>query len=60
MVTMTKEYNKKYYEEHKYMYKTKYNVSITCSVCGAVIKKKNLCRHQRSKKCKTFSKLKSI
>ena len=51
MVTMTKEYNKKYYEEHLHEYKTKYNVSITCSVCGAVIKKKNLNRHNKSKKC---------
>ena len=51
MVTMTTEYNKKYYKEHLYVYKTKYNVSISCLVCGAVIKKKNLNRHNRSKKC---------
>lgn len=47
---MSQEYNKKYYQEHKYVYKSKYNVNTTC-LCGAVVKKKNLIRHNRSKKC---------
>lgn len=51
MVTMSKLYNKKYYQEHKYVYKSKYNVNTTCLICGAVVKKKNLIRHNKSKKC---------
>lgn len=60
MVTMSKEYSQKYYRENLHVYKSKYNVSTTCPVCGAVIKKKNLFRHQRSIRCQKILELKSI
>jgi len=43
-----KEYNKKYREDNK----DKLKESIKCNVCNSIVFKKNLKRHQQTKKCK--------
>ena len=56
---------KLYYEANKEANKEKYNaqnklsyeankVEVTCNICGTQLFKKNLRRHQKTKKCQSF------
>jgi len=40
-----------YYENNKEKIRTKQNESIKCNVCNSIVFKRNLKRHQNSKKC---------
>lgn len=48
-----KEYSKRYYQKNREIWVEKYNgQKVTCTICGSIISKCNLLRHQRTnKKC---------
>jgi hypothetical protein len=50
-----KEYKKQYYEQNKEKISEKEKVKVTCEVCGSVVRKKELARHQKTKKCAKIS-----
>jgi len=45
-------YQKKYYQQNKEIALTKQKEKITCSICGKLISRRNIKRHQRNSNCK--------
>ena len=52
--TSRKEYFRKYYQKNK----SKLNQKIECPICGKMVLKRDLKRHQRSKMCQLVKQLK--
>jgi len=50
-------YHQEWYEENKEQFNQKRKVKINCCLCGSLICKGNLKRHQKTKRCKSLSKV---
>ena len=58
MPTNSKEYMRKYYQDHKDKFLEHALSKVICQTCGSKLLKSNLSRHQKTIKCKTESNLK--
>jgi len=52
-----KQKRNKYYQENKEKVNQKRKIKINCCLCGSLISKYQIKRHQKSKKCKSLSKV---
>ena len=48
-------YNKAYYQQNKEQMKEQRKEKITCSICGSIVRKCGLKRHQRTPKCINYN-----
>ena len=58
MPTNSKEYMRKYYQDHKDKFLEHALSKVICQTCGSKLLKSNLSRHQKTVKCKNESNLK--
>ena len=58
MPTNSKEYMRKYYQDHKDKFLKHALSKVICQTCGSKLLKSNLSRHQKTVKCKNESNLK--
>jgi hypothetical protein len=52
-----KKQRKKKYEKNKEKINQKRKIKITCCLCGSLVRKSDIKKHQRTKKCKSLSKV---
>jgi len=52
-----KKRSKKYYEKNKEKISQKGKIKINCCLCGSLVRKSDIKKHQKSKKCKSLSKV---
>jgi len=50
-----KKYDKEYKKKYKEKIKEKMKQKINCPICNSLVRKNELKRHQKTKKCKSFS-----